>query len=166
MVKPTTNSGAAANEQHPSDNKSEQKLQAVLLADIFTSAFHPITLDPPPSSSFSTAPSTTNAGTIPSISAGGGSRPLVLCPLNNVPILLHSINYLQGNGVQELYIICSSRSGNPDSIENYIRHHATTATKTNSGGNTTTASSVSSIAWSAKLTITVLRFIDCTNPGE
>jgi NDP-sugar pyrophosphorylase family protein len=162
MVKPTTNAGAAANnEQHPSDNKSEQKLQAVLLADIFTSAFHPITLDPPPSSSFSTAPTTTNHGTTPSISAGGTSRPLVLCPINNVPILLHSINYLQGNGVQELYIVCSSRSGNPDSIENYIRHHATASISTNKSLATN-----NSIAWSAKLTITVLRFIDCTNPGE
>jgi NDP-sugar pyrophosphorylase family protein len=164
MVKPTTtNAGAAANEQHPSDNKSEQKLQAVLLADIFTSAFHPITLDPsPPSSSFSTAPNTTTTHGTPSIS-GGGSRPLVLCPINNVPILLHSINYLQGNGVQELYIVCSSRSGNPDSIENYIRHHATATASISTNKSLVTNNS---IAWSAKLTITVLRFIDCTNPGE
>jgi len=156
MVKSTTNAGAAANEQHhPSDNKSEQKLQAVLLADIFTSAFHPVTLDPSPPSFFSNP--------TPPPGTPTGRRPLVLCPLNNVPILLHTINYLQGNGVQELYIVCTSRSGNPDIIENYIRHHATTASSTKtSGGNAAS----SSIAWSAKLTITVLRFIDCTNPGE
>ena len=82
MAKSTTNAGAAANEQHhPSDNKSEQKLQAVLLADIFTSAFHPITLDPSPPSFFSN-PTTPPPGTP---CATTGRRPLVLCPLTMCP---------------------------------------------------------------------------------
>ena len=143
----------AAEQHHPSDNKSEQKLQAVLLADIYTSAFHPITLDPSPRSSNNSS----NCGTT--------SRPLVLCPLNNVPVLLHTINYLQGNGIQELYIICTAKSGSPDTIENYIRYHAT-AVSTTKSTTSSVGNAIITIAWSAKFTISVLRFIDCTNPGE
>ena len=59
-------------------NKHEQKLQAVLLADSFTSSFHPITL----------------------------SCPKVLCPLNNVAMLDYSIEFLAGSGVKEIFVFC------------------------------------------------------------
>jgi translation initiation factor eIF-2B subunit epsilon len=62
------------------DNKHEQKLQAVLLADSFMSTFRPITLDK--------------------------SSPKVLCPLNNVTLLDYSIEFLAGAGVKELFIFC------------------------------------------------------------
>lgn len=73
------------------DNKHNQKLQAVLLADSFLTTFQPITLDK--------------------------KSPKVLCPLNNVTMLDYSIEYLAGAGVEELYIFCVSGG---DAIENYI----------------------------------------------
>jgi len=76
---------------HPADNKHEQKLQAVLLADSFTSTFRPITFDK--------------------------LTPKVLCPLNNVTILDYSIEFLAGAGVEELYVVCAT-SG--DSIESHL----------------------------------------------
>jgi translation initiation factor eIF-2B subunit epsilon len=65
----------------PSDNKHEQPLQAVLIADTFDNAWHPITLEPLQDD---------GAG-----NSKGKERPLVLCPLNNVPLLKHSIDFLQ-----------------------------------------------------------------------
>lgn len=64
----------------PSDNKHEQPLQAVLLADTFDNAWHPITLESYDGHADGTK---------------GKERPLVLCPLNNVPLLNHSIDFLQ-----------------------------------------------------------------------
>ena len=62
------------------DNKHEQPLQAVLIADNFDNAWHPITLESYDGS----------------VDGGRGKeRPLVLCPLNNVPLLKHSIDFLQ-----------------------------------------------------------------------
>jgi len=66
--------------QTTDDNKHEQPLQAVLIADTFDKAWHPITLE-------------SHDG---SIDGGKGhERPLLLCPLNNVPLLKHSIDFLQ-----------------------------------------------------------------------
>ena len=75
--------GKPAND--PSDNKHEQPLQAVLLADTFDNAWHPITLESYDGDADG---------------AKGKERPLVLCPLNNVPLLNHSIDFLQ---VRRLY---------------------------------------------------------------
>jgi hypothetical protein len=157
----------------PSDNKSEQKLQAVLLADAFSNAFHPITLEP-----YRNPPSSSSSG------GRGAERPLVLCPLNNVPVLHHSIDFLQGNGVEELFVICCASSGSADAVEAYIRSHA--ASNADNGGNNTSgggraggsrstrsenniaveAGGGRMIAWSSKLSIIVMRFADCTNAGE
>jgi len=60
------------------DNKHEQKLQAVLLADSFTKTFRPISLD----------------------------QPKVLCPLNNVTMLDYSLEFLAGAGVEEVFCVC------------------------------------------------------------
>ena len=76
---------------HPPDNKHEQKLQAVLLADSFTTTFHPVTLDQ--------------------------TTPKVLCPLNNLPLLDYSIEFLTGAGVEELYVVCSTGG---DAIESHL----------------------------------------------
>ena len=71
----------------PSDNKHEQKLQAVLLADTFSNSFHPITLEDY-SGSLPTSSSNATDGHVK-----GRERPLALCPLNNVPLLHHTIDF-------------------------------------------------------------------------
>ena len=62
-------------EQH---EKTEQKLQAILLADSFTKTFRPITWE----------------------------TPKVLLPLVNVPMLEYTIEFLAQNGVEELFVFC------------------------------------------------------------
>lgn len=61
------------------DNKHEQELQAVLLADSFTKSFRPLSLD----------------------------QSRVLCPLNNVTLLDYALEFLAGAGVQELFVVCT-----------------------------------------------------------
>jgi len=181
MVKSSNNSN------DPSDNKHEQKLQAVLLADTFSNAFHPITFEPYNISS-NDASSTANNGTIGNTGkeGKGQERPLVLCPLNNVPLLHHTIDFLQGSGVEELFLLCSSGA---DALEEYIKVYAGgkannakgIATTTVSGGggikggcgveiskefHRSNSSVEGKIIWSSKLTISLLRFTDCTNAGE
>ena len=56
--------------------KEEVPLQAVLLADSFTTTFRPASFD----------------------------KPKVLCPLNNVKMLDYSIDFLVGSGVAELFV--------------------------------------------------------------
>jgi len=73
------------------DNKHEQKLQAVLLADSFLYTFQPITLDK--------------------------SSPKVLCPLNNVTMLDYSIEFLAGAGVEELFVFCVTGG---EAVEAYL----------------------------------------------
>ena len=163
----------------PSDNKHEQKLQAVLLADTFSNSFHPITLEDY-SGSLPTTTST-NANANANADDGGGNvvnkgreRPLILCPLNNVPLLHHTIDFLQSAGVEELFLLCSSGA---DALEQYLHQHKqqqqqqqqsnnhhnhnqqSLQTKTNNGGNKI-------ITWSSTLTIHLLRFTDCTNTGD
>ena len=75
------------------DNSEREVLQAVLLADSFTSTFRPITLSP--------------------------STPRVLCPLNNVKLLDYSIEWLAGAGVEELIVV--SVSGH-DAVSAHIAH--------------------------------------------
>ena len=62
------------------DTKTEQKLQAVLLADSFLNSFRPLSLD----------------------------RAKMLCPLNNVTLLDYAMDFLAGSGVEELFVICTS----------------------------------------------------------
>ncbi|KAL7522846.1 hypothetical protein ACHAWX_007564 [Stephanocyclus meneghinianus] len=127
----------------PSDNKHEQPLQAVLLADTFDNAWHPITLESYDGHADGTK---------------GKERPLVLCPLNNVPLLNHSIDFLQGAGVRELFLISTTGS---DALEQYLSSHSPYA---DSDRNNST--SQHKIMWSSKLTVTLLRFSDCTNIGD
>mmetsp|Transcript_9934 Transcript_9934/g.17404 ORF Transcript_9934/g.17404 Transcript_9934/m.17404 type:complete len:937 (+) Transcript_9934:57-2867(+) len=154
----------------PSDNKHEQKLQAVLLADTFSNSFHPITFEPYGSDDASENINNNN-------NVKGKERPLVLCPLNNVPLLHHTIDFLQGSGVEELFLLASS---GVDALEGYIRKFAGGNKNANSsttgehqdGAKTSYHKSESSgggsakIVWSSKLTITMLRFTDCTNAGD
>ena len=172
-------SSSTTSNNDPSDNKHEQKLQAVLLADTFSNAFHPITYEP-----FDISPNNNNdndgannicSGKVDNITKGK-ERPLILCPLNNVPLLHHTIDFLQGSGVEELFLLCSNGA---DVLEEYIRMYAGSVRKagnnnTMSGGGGSNReyqrsnSSVegNKIIWSSKLTISLLRFTDCTNAGE
>jgi len=83
--------GKATTADLSSDNKHEQKLQAVLLADSFMTTFRPISLDK--------------------------STPKVLCPLNNVAMLDYSIEFLAGSGVEELFVFCATGG---DAVEAYV----------------------------------------------
>ena len=167
------------------DNKHEQKLQAVLLSDTFSNAFHPITFEPYNSTATTTTSATNNIVN----NTKGQERPLVLCPLNNVPLLHHTIDFLQGSGVEELFLLCCS-SGGADVLEEYIRvyaggkmnnDHGIVASVGGSSGegggkggggginkefHRSNSAVEGKIVWSSKLTITLLRFTDCTNAGE
>ena len=148
----------------PSDNKHEQKLQAVLLADTFSNSFHPITLE-----DYTGNLPTSNDATSSSNNGGGGhvkgrERPLALCPLNNVPLLHHTIDFLQSAGVEELFLLCSSGA---DALETYLTlHHQRHHHKQSSSSSSSSASTNNKIVWSSKLIIHLLRFTDCTNTGD
>lgn len=146
----------ASSASDPSDNKHEQKLQAVLLADAFSNAFHPVTLEPYDPGADCGDPGGAAA-------AKGRVRPLALCPLNNVPLLHHTIDFLQGSGVEELFVLCS---GGADALEEYVRGYAGGGKGKRDGGGNDTGSAGNKFVWSSKLTITTLRFTDCTNAGE
>ena len=60
------------------DNKHEQCLQAVLLADSFTRTFRPLSLD----------------------------QSKMLSPLNNVAMIDYAMEFLAGAGVEELFVVC------------------------------------------------------------
>ncbi len=87
----STSSTISGSGDHPSDNKHEQKLQAVLFADSFVNTFRPITLD--------------------------RSTAKVLCPLNNVTMLDYSIEFLAGAGVEEIFVFCVHGA---DEVERYV----------------------------------------------
>ncbi|EJK69460.1 hypothetical protein THAOC_09281 [Thalassiosira oceanica] len=158
----------------PSDSKHEQKLQAVLLADSFDRAWDPVTSEAHPSSS-----SSRDDG--PSSCAApdrGRERPLVLCPLNGVPLLRHSVDFLQGSGVEELFVLCGR---GVDAVEDYLRSCAPGIREDGRGGkaedghdkdggvrrrDSAGAAGGSRIVWSSKMTITTMRFTDCTNAGD
>ncbi|KAL9183406.1 hypothetical protein ACHAXT_005193 [Thalassiosira profunda] len=103
----------------------------------------------------------------------GSERPLALCPLNNVPLLHHALDLLQGSGVEELFLVCSAGG---DALEAWLRDGAGGARGgapggTPGGGRGGTGAGgdgggSSRIVWSSKLTVTLLRFADCTNAGD
>jgi LAS superfamily LD-carboxypeptidase LdcB len=66
--------------QPPEDVRRDQKLQAILLADSFTTTFRPITLE----------------------------SPKVLLPLVNVPMIDYTMEFLTQNGIEEVSIDHSS----------------------------------------------------------
>ncbi|KAL3782144.1 hypothetical protein ACHAWO_007504 [Cyclotella atomus] len=142
------------------DDKHEQPLQAVLIAATFDNAWHPITLE-----AYDGSGSVDNGGK-------GKERPLVLCPLNNVPLLKHSIDFLQGAGVRELFLISTHGT---EALEQFLNAHASSTTHSpttdnNSNKHTFHRSNSTNtshkISWSSKLTISLLKFTDCTNIGD
>lgn len=181
-------SSSSSHNNDPSDNKHEQRLQAVLLADTFSNAFHPITLEPyyPVDAAIVRTDDASKKGTsaAATTTAISDRRPLILCPINNVPLLHHTIDFLQGNGVEELFILVALGA---EALEEYIRRHAEGSSSTTSGsggssgggGTKSNASHYNSnneiggssgsggaIAWSSKLVISIVRITDCTNAGE
>ncbi|EFQ36226.1 eIF4-gamma/eIF5/eIF2-epsilon [Colletotrichum graminicola] len=71
------------------DGKREDVLQAVIIADSFQDRFAPFSVE----------------------------KPRCLLPLANTPLIEYTLEFLAMNGVQEVYIYCSSHS---EQIENYI----------------------------------------------
>nr|XP_054756669.1 translation initiation factor eIF-2B subunit epsilon-like [Lytechinus pictus] len=76
-----------------SDNSLEKEdvLQAVVIADSFNTRFSPVSLE----------------------------KPRALLPLVNCPIIDYTLEFLATNGVQEIFVFCSSHS-------NQIKHHVET----------------------------------------
>ncbi|XP_041465652.1 translation initiation factor eIF-2B subunit epsilon-like [Lytechinus variegatus] len=76
-----------------SDNSLEKEdvLQAVVIADSFNTRFAPVSLE----------------------------KPRALLPLVNCPIIDYTLEFLATNGVQEIFVFCSSHS-------NQIKHHVET----------------------------------------
>ncbi|CAK7567166.1 MAG: translation initiation factor eIF-2B epsilon subunit, GEF [Sporothrix epigloea] len=72
--------GKKAGGKGPADDKGEDILQAVILADSFQDRFKPLTTD----------------------------RPRCLLPLANTPLIEYTLEYLAMNGVQEVYLYCSA----------------------------------------------------------
>src|SRR5210317_715406 len=77
------------------DGAQKPKLQAVLLADPFLTpqqgkSFKPLTLD----------------------------GPKMLCPLNNVKLIEHSLDYLATQGVEQVFVVCTQ-----DEMEEYLTEH-------------------------------------------
>ena len=64
------------------DVKREKPLQAILLADSFTSTFRPVSFE----------------------------RPKVLFPLANAPMLAYSLDFLASNNVKEVFVCCISHA--------------------------------------------------------
>jgi translation initiation factor eIF-2B subunit epsilon len=101
MKKKSKGSGA----EDPADRKRhEQPLQAVLLADDWSS-----------SSSSSSSSSHTDASMRLSFYPLALDRPKVLSPLLNITLLEYVINYLTGQGVKELYVVCATSA-----VEEYL----------------------------------------------
>ncbi|CAK7208427.1 translation initiation factor eIF-2B epsilon subunit, GEF [Sporothrix curviconia] len=72
--------GKKAGGKGPADDKGEEVLQAVILADSFQDRFKPLTID----------------------------RPRCLLPLANTPLIEYTLEYLAMNGVQEVYLYCGA----------------------------------------------------------
>ncbi|CAK7237641.1 translation initiation factor eIF-2B epsilon subunit, GEF [Sporothrix bragantina] len=72
--------GKKAGGKGPADDKGEDVLQAVILADSFQDRFKPLTID----------------------------RPRCLLPLANTPLIEYTLEYLAMNGVQEVYLYCGA----------------------------------------------------------
>lgn len=69
---------AAASSHQMEDVKRDIPLQAILLADSFSKTFRPLT----------------------------HSRPKVLLPLVNVPMIEYTLEFLASNGVKEVFVFC------------------------------------------------------------
>ncbi|XP_027348978.1 translation initiation factor eIF-2B subunit epsilon isoform X1 [Abrus precatorius] len=75
-------SGARVSVSEDPDELVRVPLQAILLADSFTTKFRPITLE----------------------------RPKVLLPLVNVPMINYTLTWLESAGVEEVFVFCCSHS--------------------------------------------------------
>jgi translation initiation factor eIF-2B subunit epsilon len=103
---------AAASSKENDDLLDPQKLQAVILADSFLNTFKPLSLD----------------------------TPKVLCPLNNVTLLDYAMDFLAGNGVEEVYVVCTNDALEKDLAENQ--------------------------AWQGRLEVTCIKDTSLTNAGD
>ncbi|XP_050225237.1 uncharacterized protein LOC126674774 [Mercurialis annua] len=74
--------GGGARVNDDADDLSRHPLQAILLADSFTTKFRPITLE----------------------------RPKVLLPLVNVPMINYTLAWLESAGVEEVFVFCCAHS--------------------------------------------------------
>ncbi|EOA15350.1 hypothetical protein CARUB_v10004259mg [Capsella rubella] len=72
----------AARVQKDSEDLSRQRLQAIVLADSFTTRFRPLTLE----------------------------RPKVLLPLVNIPMIDYTLAWLESAGIEEIFVFCCAHS--------------------------------------------------------
>ena len=73
---------AAAKVREDSEDLSRQRLQAILLADSFTTQFRSITLE----------------------------RPKVLLPIVNIPMIDYTLAWLESAGIEEVFVFCCAHS--------------------------------------------------------
>ncbi|CAL9225916.1 unnamed protein product [Arabidopsis halleri] len=73
---------AAARVRDDSEDLTRQRLQAIVLADSFTTQFRPITLE----------------------------RPKVLLPLVNIPMIDYTLAWLESAGIEEVFVFCCAHS--------------------------------------------------------
>ncbi|KAG7542386.1 Nucleotidyl transferase domain [Arabidopsis thaliana x Arabidopsis arenosa] len=73
---------AASRVREDSEDLSRQRLQAIVLADSFTTQFRPITLE----------------------------RPTVLLPLVNIPMIDYTLAWLESAGIEEIFVFCCAHS--------------------------------------------------------
>ncbi|KAJ4291549.1 translation initiation factor eIF-2B epsilon subunit, GEF [Collariella sp. IMI 366227] len=84
--------GKKKSTKHGADEKREDVLQAVIIADSFQDRFKPFTLETP-------------------------RRTQCLLPLVNVPVIEYTLEFLASNGVQDVFIYCGAHS---EDIEHFI----------------------------------------------
>ena len=99
----------------------QPKLQAVILADSFLTTFQPLSLD----------------------------LPKVLCPLNNVTLLNYAMDCLAGNGVEQVFVVCTN-----DQIEQELQQD-------NTPGRSQTKQT-----WQGRMSIECIKDTSLTNSGD
>lgn len=102
--------GGDQKQQAKEDLKTEQKLQAVLIADTYDHYFLPLAFELPKVFGFSRFLSAPDVGV------------QSLCPLVNIPLIDYSIEFLAISGVQEIFLFYSQ---NQPKVEEYLRWEIT-----------------------------------------
>ena len=90
------------------DDLARTPLQAVLLADSFTTKFRPITLERP---KVRTDPPNPNPNPKKTLTLAFSFLDKVLLPLVNVPMIEYSLAWLESVGVEEVFVFCCAHSG-------------------------------------------------------
>lgn len=115
------------------------KLQAVILADPFLNTFQPMTLD----------------------------TSKVLCPLNNVAMINYTMDFLAGNGVQQVVVVCTN-----DQVEQQLQkasskqHHQPAPKGGGTSTDTTATTTTTTTTWQGRMALQCIKDTSLTNAGD